>query len=93
MTARASPAGWVVQVTNTQPSPAGPHWTNHDVPAPSFRYFDAAIADPEKAVEAVQKHLAKAKVDPNDGQPRAVRALSPVEVAALQLKAGEVKPA
>jgi hypothetical protein len=59
--------------------------------APSFKYFNVAMADPEKATEATAKYLAKA--DATDGETRAVRKLSSAEIATLGLKAGEVQPA
>ena len=63
------------------------------MPPPSFRYFDTAIADPDKAVEAVRKHLAKADDDPSEMGVSTVRTLSSAEIAVLDIKAGEVKPA
>ena len=99
MTAKASPAGWVVQVTIAAP-PAQPsnkeggRWIGADKPgAPSFKYFNVAIVDPDKAVEATRKYLAKAKADAGDVDACTVRELSPAEVVALRLKAGEVRPA
>jgi hypothetical protein len=56
--------------------------------APSFQYFNAAIAAAGKAVEAA-KHFAEA----GDREAHVVRALSSEEVVALGLKDGEVKPA
>jgi len=56
--------------------------------APSFRYFNAAIAAAGKAIEAA-KLLAEAE----NKEAHVVRALSSGEVAALGLKPGEVKPA
>jgi hypothetical protein len=94
MTEKESPAGWVVQVMPIPPPlPEVPRWTEEVVPPPSFSYFDTAIADPEKAVDAVKKHLAKADDDPNDVGVRTVRALSSAEIAVLDIRAGEVKPA
>ena len=61
--------------------------------APSFEYFNVAIASPDKAVEATTKYLAKGKVDADDVDASTVRKLSSAEIAALGLKAGEVKPA
>ena len=98
MTAKASPAGWVVQVTiaapPAQPSKEGGRWIGADKPgAPSFEYFNVAIVDPDKAIEATAKYLAKGKVDAGDVDACTVRELSPAEVVALRLKAGEVRPA
>ena len=63
MTAKASPAGWVVQVTI--PAPTAPpaqedaQWKGPQMlDAPSFEYFNVAIVDPNKAIEATAKYLA-----------------------------------
>jgi hypothetical protein len=60
--------------------------------APSFKYFNVAIAAPDKAMEATTKYLAK-DADAKAGEMSVVRKLSSGEIAALSLKAGEVKPA
>jgi hypothetical protein len=98
MTDKASPAGWVVQVTMAAPPPPpskkGARWVGGNMPdAPSFEYFNVAIANPGEAVEATTKYLAKIKADVGDGDASTVRQLSSAEVAALGLKSGEVKPA
>ena len=98
MTAKAPPAGWVVQVTIASspvpPAKEGAQWIGEKMPgAPSFEYFNVAIASPDKAVEATTKYLAKGKVDAEHVDASTVRELSSAEVAALRLKAGEVKPA
>ena len=49
----ASKMGWVVQVMTDPPD-------LDDVP--SFAYFQVAIADPKKAVQAVAKHTAPTSV-------------------------------
>jgi hypothetical protein len=96
MTDRASPAGWVIQVTI--PAPLAPPMTKGGrwlgpagLDAPSFQYFNVAIAAPDKAMEATTKHLAKGEA--KDGEISAVRGLSSREIAALGLQAGEVRPA
>ena len=61
--------------------------------APSFQYFNVAIAVANTAIEATSKHLAKAKAEGKDGELSVVRGLSSAEIAALSLKAGEVRPA
>lgn len=97
MTEKALPTGWVVQVA----IPAEPEARAADAPwrpsvmlvnAPSFEYFNVAIADPDKAMEATTKHLAKG-AKPKAGTMSVVRKLSSREIAALSLQAGEVKPA
>ena len=97
MTDKASPAGWVVQVTIASSPPQskeGAQWIGDKMPAaPSFEYFNVAIANPDKAIEATTKYLAKRKVGPEAVAPSTVRELSSAEVAALRLQAGEVKPA
>ena len=97
----ASPAGWVVQAT----IPATPEARADDAPwrpsvmlvsAPSFEYFNVAIAAPDKAMEATVKYLAKdagAQAGAKTGAMSIARKLSSGEIAALSLKAGEVKPA
>jgi len=94
MTDKTPPAGWVVQVTVpapiAPPSAGGTRWLGPVVlAAPSFQYFNVAIAAANKAVEATGKHLAKAKHDDT----RVVRGLSAAEITALNLNAGDVKPA
>src|SRR5262245_27805177 len=98
MTDKASPAGWVVQVTIPAPtapsSQEGAWWKGPQVlGAPSFEYCNVAIASPDKAVEATRKYLGKAKADKGVVDARTVRKLSSAEVAALGLKAGGVRPA
>ena len=90
---KASPAGWVIQVTIPAPtapsSQDGERWKGPQmVGAPSFEYCNVAIESPDKAVEATRKYLGKSKADACT-----VRRLASAEVAALGLKDGEVKPA
>jgi hypothetical protein len=59
--------------------------------APSFQYFNVAIAAPKTAIEATTKHLVAAEAQ--GGEMSVVRGLSSREIAALSLKAGEVRPA
>jgi hypothetical protein len=92
MTDKASPAGWVIQATIAAPLAEGSTWRGAGAPsAPSFRYFNVAIAASHKAVEAAETKLAdtEAKVL----EVRAVRPLSAAEIAAAALKTGEAKPA
>ena len=94
MTAKTPPAGWVVQVATTAPpqKAEGSKWVGRVLlGAPSFQYFNVAIASSDKAMEATTKHMAKTAA--TDGELSVVRALSSGEIAALSLKAGEVKPA
>jgi hypothetical protein len=97
MTDKAPPAGWVVQVTvPALPTPSAPTTTGRwigpvKLGAPSFQYFNVAIADAHKATEATGKHLGIP--DDDDRKMHAVRRLSEAEIAALSLNAGEVKPA
>lgn len=92
MIEKASPAGWVVQVTT--PGELSRTRTRSSLlkdlrGAPSFEYFNVAVAVPGKAEEATTLHLAEAQTR----EARAVRALSSEEIASLNLKAGEVVPA
>ena len=93
MTDKTSPAGWVVQVTVPAPPNAkAAQWYGPAVlGAPSFHYYNVAIAAPNKAIEATTKHLADAKG--KEGEMYAIRGLSAGEIAVLKLKSGEVKPA
>jgi hypothetical protein len=92
MTDKTHPAGWVVQVT----TPGQPSLTRSTsgrlsavLGAPSFKYFNVAIAAAGKAVEATTKHLA----DTEEKETRVVRGLSLQEIAALRLSPGDVVPA
>lgn len=92
MTEKSPPAGWVVQVT----TPGEFSRTSERSSqlralrgAPSFEYFNVAIAVAGTAEEATTLHLAEDLAR----EARAVRALSSEEIASLNLKAGEVVPA
>jgi hypothetical protein len=87
MSDKAPPAGWVVQmVIAVQSATRAAGWIGAALPnAPSIQYFNAAIADADKAIAATQ--LAAA------GEGSVVRALSLGELASLGLQPGEVKPA
>ena len=98
MTEKAPPAGWVVQVIVAapliQPKPDAVRWLGPAVKdAPSFQYFNVAIAAADKAVEATKKLMAKADALAMDWETGVVRGLSSAEVGSLGLKAGEVVPA
>ena len=87
MSDKAPPAGWVVQiVVPAQFATRGAEWIGATLPdAPSFKYFNAAIAVAGKAIEAAIQLTA--------GEGSVVRTLSSREIAVLGLKPGEVKPA
>jgi hypothetical protein len=92
MSNKEPPAGWVVEVTtpgqqSTVQLPSGRISTL--LGAPSFNYFNVAIAAAEAAIAATTKHLAH----PLHRDTSVVRPLSAKEIAALGLAAGEVKPA
>jgi hypothetical protein len=92
MTEKTSPTGWVVQVTTPGELSLAPSRRSQGMNlrgAPSFQYFNVAIAVPEKAEEATTAHLAEDQAR----EVRAVRALSARELASLNLKAGEVASA
>jgi len=91
MTVKAEPAGWVVQVTIAAPIATAQSGWLGPIPsdAPSFQYFNVAIIDPVEAVEATRAHSGADK----DASIAPVRPLSSAELAAIPLKAGEVKPA
>jgi hypothetical protein len=95
MTDKAPEAGWVVQVTvpapPAPPPPPEARWrSNRGGGAPSFVYFNVAVADAVKAVAATAKHLPDAD---KEREMRVVRGLSAGEMATLSLTAGQVKPA
>lgn len=91
MTDKALPAGWVIQVTVLPPRGEA-RWIGPTVlGAPSFQYFNVAIAAAETAIEATTKQLAKNGA--RGGEMHAIRGLSSGELATLHLKAGEVKAA
>jgi hypothetical protein len=87
-------AGWVVQLTisaHTTPTRAdGTPWIGPAIlSAPSFQYFNVAITDPEKAMEATRKHSGS-----DSGVIiGVVRSLSAAEIAAIPLSEGEVRRA
>ena len=90
---KASPAGWVIQVTiPAPPPPESARWISSvGLGAPSFQYFNVAIAAADKAMAATSKHLANANAI--DGEKSAVRGLTAGEISALHLEDGEVRPA
>jgi hypothetical protein len=91
MIEKPSPAGWVVQVTTQgKPSltPSATGRLSSILGAPSFQYFNVAIAGDLKAVEAVSR-----LADAEGKESSVVRGLSVQELDALSLKAGEIKPA
>jgi hypothetical protein len=63
------------------------------VDAPSFQYFNVAIAASDKAMEATTKQLVSVNVEAKEWITSVVRGLSSAEIAALGLRGGEVKPA
>lgn len=98
MIKKASPAGWVVQVTipapHAPPSEEGTPWIGRALPsAPLFQYYNVALASPDSATEAATAFHARATADAEVDGTRVVRELSSAEIAALSLSAGEVRPA
>ena len=94
MTDKATPAGWVVQLTIPVPvsENAQSRWVGRpSLGPPIFRYFNVAIAAPFKAIEATREHLAG--TEDKDREMSVVRGLSEPEIAALSLNVGDVKPA
>jgi len=89
---KATAAGWVVQVTIPGQASRTQSTSNRfsaALGAPSFKYFNVAIAAAEAAIKATTKYLA----DPEHPETTVVRALSLGEITALGLAAGDVKPA
>ncbi len=96
MTEKTTAAGWVVQIiTFAKPEPAQPGsaWRGLNggllQGAPTFTYFNVAIAGEAKAIEATEKLLTGAEA----GEASVVRRLSAAEISALSLAPGQVKPA
>ena len=92
MRGKTTPAGWVVQLTipvYITPTRCTPWIGPAILGAPSFQYFNVAIADAEMAVEATRKHLGS----DSDVIVGVVRALSAAEVASIPLSLGEVRRA
>ena len=89
MTDKASPAGWVLQLTiPALPSEdARSRWVGRlGQQQPSFRYFNVAVAPRQfKAIEATKEHLAA--VQRTTREMSVVRGLSEPEIAALNLNA------
>jgi hypothetical protein len=73
---KASAAGWVVMVMSTAGSRV-----------PSFKYFNAAIANADEALEATKKRPESSPCM----RMQALRPLTADEIERLGLKAGEVK--
>ena len=70
----------------------GARWIGSPVPgAPSFQYFNVALASASDAIAATAKHLAKSEA--KDSEMSVVRGLSSAELASLTLKSGTVRPA
>jgi hypothetical protein len=94
MTDKAPPAGWVVQAIvpapPSVPSATAPRWRGlQGESAPSFKYFNVAIEDAQKAVAAAAAQMSGTEGVKFD----AVRALSAAELATAHLKTGQLKPA
>jgi hypothetical protein len=90
MTEKSSPAGWVVQLSIPGKTTEGSMWRGPALAeAPTFQFFNVAIASNEKAIEAARKKSGAS----NEIVMSTVRALSASEVEFVGLKSGEVKPA
>jgi hypothetical protein len=77
-------AGWVVRIVIPAQSAERIGATLPD--APLLKYFNAAVAVADKAIEAARQLAAT-------GEGSVVRSLSSAEIAALGLRPEEVKPA
>jgi hypothetical protein len=90
MTAKSSPAGWVVQLSIPGKSSESSMWRGPALAdAPTFQFFNVAIAASDKAVEAARKKAGASE----EIVMSAVRPLSASEVEFVGLKAGEARPA
>ncbi len=94
MSEKATASGWIIEViTPGRPDThvvAGARKNAALLGPPSFRYFNVAIGDVTKAVAAVTQ-----QADDPAGTLliEAKRALTAGEIATLNLKTGEIKPA
>jgi hypothetical protein len=94
MTDKRTPAGWVTQLIVPAPiasaRPDGAPWIGKPIlDPPSFQYFNVAIADTQKAVDATRKHSGS----DDHSVISAVRALSAEELASIPLAPGQVRRA
>jgi hypothetical protein len=72
----------------------GKQWIGRSLPsAPSFRYYNVAIASPDSAAEATTAYHAKTTTNAEVDGTCVVRELSSAEIAALSLTVGEVRRA
>ncbi len=77
-TDKAAAPGWVIQVTAT---------SGAEIPA--FAFYNVAVGDADKAVDAVRKRVGAKEGD----RVYAVRPLSASELEAANLKTGQLNPA
>lgn len=77
-------AGWVVQLTAPQ---LKKDMKPGEMPAPTFQFFNVAIGSPDEAITAARKKAGASA----DAPMRIVRELTAQEIAALSLRAGQVK--
>jgi hypothetical protein len=77
-TDKAATSGWVIQVT-----------ASNATEVPAFAFFNVAVGDADKAVEAVRKRVGAVEGD----RVYAVRPLSAGELEAADLKTGQLNPA
>jgi hypothetical protein len=90
MTEKSVPAGFVVQLTIPGKKTEGGTWRGAALEdAPTFQFFNVAIAADDKAVEAARKKISASEEAPM----RTVRTLSASEIAFLGMRSGEVRPA
>ena len=89
MSPKATTSGWVVQITlpGVLKVPTGSAQQRTEVPSPTFRFYNVAVADADQAVEAVRKKAGVTSRTPI----RTVRALSPPEISALSLRVRQVR--
>jgi hypothetical protein len=89
MTTKTLAAGWVVHLTIPGKRTERPDlpWVGAVLSSPTFHFFNVAIGDADKAIEAARRKAGA----PADALMRVVRALSPSEIAAHNLRAGEAR--
>lgn len=88
MTEKYSAAGWVVQLSIPGKAVQGDQWRGPALTdAPTFQFYNVAVAASDMAIEAARKKAGAAE----DAPMTAVRRLSPSEVAHVGLKTGEAR--
>jgi hypothetical protein len=85
-----SAAGWVVQLSISGTTTEGSPWRGAPLAGPpTFKFFNVAVPSAEKAIEVARKAAGESP----EAAMTAIRKLSPSEIASIELRSGEAKPA